>query len=134
MKVADLMQTDLKTVSPGTAVAEAVLLIADHHVSALPVIEPRGNLVGVLSTTDILNAAAETAGPEEREQLFENTLVREIMTPRPATIVPEADIKEAAQQMLYLEIHRLFVVTNGGELVGVISQSDIVRGVALAKI
>ena len=133
MRVADLMQTDLKTVTPGTTVAEAVQVIADHHVSALPVIERRGQLVGVLSTTDILNAAAETASPEEREELFENTLVREIMTPRPRTIGIDADVKEAAQQMLYLEIHRLFV-EDDGKLVGVISQSDVVRGVALAKI
>ena len=55
------------------------------------------------------------------------------MTPRPATIMPDAEIREAAQQMLYLEIHRLFVEEHG-ELVGVISQSDVVRAVALAKI
>lgn len=133
MKVADLMQTDLKTVTPGTSVAEAVLVIADHHVSALPVVERRGQIVGVLSTSDILKAAAETSGPEEREELFENTLVREIMTPRARTIGVDADVKEAAQQMLYLEIHRLFVEEDG-KLVGVISQSDVVRAVALAKI
>lgn len=133
MKVADLMQTDLKTVTPGTSVAEAVLVIADHHVSALPVVERRGQIVGVLSTSDILNAAAETASPEEREELFEHTLVREIMTPRARTIGIDADVKEAAQQMLYLEIHRLFVEEDG-KLVGVISQSDVVRAVALAKI
>jgi CBS domain-containing protein len=45
----------------------------------------------------------------------------------------EMDVREAAQQMLYLEVHRLFVVEDG-RLVGVISQSDIVRGVATAKI
>jgi len=133
MNVADLMQTDLKTVTPGTTVAEAVQVLAESHISALPVIERRGQLVGVLSTTDILSAAAETANPEEREELFENTLVREIMTTRPRTIGIDADVKEAAQQMLYLEIHRLFV-EDDGKLVGVISQSDVVRGVALAKI
>jgi CBS domain-containing protein len=55
------------------------------------------------------------------------------MTPRPLTISPDTEVKEAAQQMLYLEIHRLFVEQQG-RLVGVISQSDIVRGVALARI
>ena len=44
-----------------------------------------------------------------------------------------ASVKEAAQQMLYLEVHRLFV-EDDGRLVGVISQSDIVRAVALARI
>lgn len=133
MKVADLMQTDLKTVVPDATVAEAIQVLADSHISALPVVELRVKLVGVLSTTDILTAEAETADAEQRARLFEETLVREIMTPRPMTIDLDADVKEAAQQMLYLEIHRLFV-EDEGKLVGVISQSDIVRAVALAKI
>lgn len=133
MNVAELMQTDLRTVTPENSVAEAVLELAESHISALPVIDRRGGLVGVLSTTDILNAAAETADAQAREELFQNTMVREIMTARPATIAPGAEVKEAAQQMLYLEIHRLFVVDEE-KLVGVISQSDVVRAVALAKI
>ncbi|MBI3081344.1 MAG: CBS domain-containing protein, partial [Gemmatimonadetes bacterium] len=67
-----------------------------------------------------------------RERLFDQTTVKEIMTPRPFTITPETEVKEAAQQMLYLEVHRLFV-EDEGRLVGVISQSDIVRAVALAR-
>lgn len=133
MKVADLMQADLKTVAPDATVAEAVQVLADSHVSALPVVDGSGKLVGVLSTTDILNASAETGDQEERNRLFEGTMVREIMTSRPLTVELDTEIKEAAQQMLYLEIHRLFV-EDQGRLVGVISQSDIVRAVALAKI
>jgi CBS domain-containing protein len=55
------------------------------------------------------------------------------MTAHPQTAEPDDEVKEAAQRMLYLEVHRLFVVYDG-ELVGVISQSDIVRAVATAKI
>lgn len=133
VKVRDLMQTDLKTVTPDTTVAEAVLLLSENHVSGVPVVDARSRVVGVLTTTDVLNAAAETAGSEDRERLFEATRVEEIMTPRPITISPDSDVKEAAQQMLYLEVHRLFVEADG-RLVGVISQSDIVRAVALARI
>jgi CBS domain-containing protein len=97
------------------------------------VVDGRGQVLGVLTTTDVLNAAAETAGSEERERLFDQTTVQEIMTPRPLTITPDTEVKEAAQQMLYLEVHRLFV-EDDGRLVGVISQSDIVRAVALARI
>jgi CBS domain-containing protein len=127
------MRTDVKTVTPDATIADAVLVLAEAHISAVPVVNGRNRMIGVLSTTDVLNAAAETAGAEEREQLFDRTAVSEIMTSRPATISPDADVKEAAQQMLYLEVHRLFV-EDKGELVGVISQTDIVRAVALAKI
>ena len=131
MRVAELMITDLKTVEPEATVAEAVTSMIDAHISALPVVDGRNRLIGVVSTTDILQAAAEE--PAVHDQLFGETLVRDLMTPRPATVGLETDVKEAAQQMLYLEVHRLFV-EDEGELVGVISQSDIVRGVAMAKL
>lgn len=132
MRVAELMTVGVKTIDPEATIAEAVLVIADEHISALPVVDHAGQFVGVLSTTDILQSAAEAADRAERERVFEETLVKDLMTVRPATVPVTADVKEAAQQMLYLDVHRLFVVDDG-KLVGVISQSDIVRGVALAK-
>jgi CBS domain-containing protein len=133
MRVADLMQTELESVAPDMTVAQAVIRLSDAHVHGVPVVDTGGQIVGVLTTTDVLNAAAETAGSEDRERLFDQTTVEEIMTPRPMTVDPDTDVKEAAQQMLYLEVHRLFV-EHDGQLMGVISQSDIVRAVALARI
>lgn len=133
MKVAELMRTDVKTVDLDATVADAITTLADVHVSALPVTDARGQVVGVLSTTDILGALSETTDPEVREQLFEETPVCDLMTPRSRVIAPDADILEAARQMLYLDVHRLFV-EDDGRLVGVISQTDIVAAVATAKI
>lgn len=133
MRVRDLMVTDLKMADPETSVADAVLVMTESHITALPVVDSSGNLVGVLSTSDVLGAAAECSDAKERDRLFEGTTVKELMTPRPATVSAAADVKEAAQQMLYLEVHRLFVEEKG-RLVGVISQSDVVRGVATAKL
>jgi acetoin utilization protein AcuB len=133
MKVAELMVTDLRTVEPDTTVAEALSLMTEYHVSALPVTDRPGRMIGVVSTTDVLEALTESSDAESRQQLFEVTTVRDLMTPRPAVIPLDTDVKEAAQQMLYLEVRRLFVEDHGA-LVGVVSQSDIVRGVATAKI
>jgi CBS domain-containing protein len=133
MNVSEAMWTDLKVVSPEHSLSAAITLMTDAHVSALPVVDAAGRLVGVLSTTDILQAEADCSGPDDRVVLFDETTAGDLMTPRPATISPHADVKEAAQQMLYLEVHRLFVVQDG-RLVGVISQSDIVRAVATARI
>ncbi len=133
MKVADLMVTDLQVVSDEATINDAIMALADAHVHGVPVVDRHGTFVGVLSTSDVLDAEAEAAGTEERENLFANTLVRELMTAGPKTIGSNEDVKVAAQQMLSLEVHRLFVVVDG-ELQGVISQSDIVRAVATAKI
>lgn len=133
MKVAELMRTDVKTVDIDATVEDAITILADVHVSALPVTDARGKIVGVLSTTDILGALSETTEPEMRERLFDDTPVRDLMTPRSRVIGPDADVLEAAQEMLYLDVHRLFV-EDEGRLVGVISQTDIVAAVATAKI
>ncbi len=134
MKVAEIMNTELRGAVADATVADAIITLADAHVYGLPVLdESTGDFIGVLSTSDVLEAAAECNSTEERDQLFENTTIRELMTSNPATTHPEEDVKAAAQQMLYLEVHRLFVVVDG-DLVGVISQSDIVRAVGTAKL
>lgn len=133
MRVADLMHTDLKRVTPDDTIGDAVVELADGHVSALPVVDARGRLVGVLSTTDVLTAIAEAEGSDARARLFGDTLVREIMTARALTIDPGELITQAAREMLYLDVHRLFVV-EGGQLLGVISQSDIVGAVATQRV
>jgi CBS domain-containing protein len=133
MKVADLMQTNLKTIGLDETVAGAVVMLAEQHVSGLPVVDHRGRLVGVISTTDVLDLLAESLDAERRGKVLEETLVREIMTAKPITVDPDTDVHEAARQMLYGEIHRLFVEYDDA-LVGVVTQSDIVGAVAGAKL
>ncbi len=133
MKVADLMTKDVQSVRDDANIADVILTLAESHVHAVPVLNGRGQFVGVLSTSDVLEAAAETASAGEREDLFNRTLVRDIMTTLPRTIAPDDDARDAAQQMFYLDVHRLFVTVNK-ELVGVISQSDLVRAIATANI
>lgn len=133
MRVADLMHTNLRTVDPDATIAEAVTILSDGHVSGLPVVDARRHVLGVITASDVVTAIAEAESPRDRERLFDATRVREIMTPRPQVVSGDLDVAEAARTMLYLEMHRLFVV-DGPELVGVISQSDIAGAVATAKL
>jgi len=133
MKVAELMQTNLKTISADATVAEAVDALTEAQVSALPVLDRLGRAVGVVATRDVLQAESQCDTPVVRERLFEKTLVLEIMTPWPATVDLDADVRQAAQEMLYLNVPRLFVEFDGA-LVGVISQTDIVGAVATATL
>jgi CBS domain-containing protein len=133
MRVSELMQRAVKTVSVDAAVNDAVVTLADSHISALPVVDTMGRMVGVISSTDILTSEAEVEDATAREALFEDTMVREIMTHHPLTVSPETEIREAAQQMLYADIHRLFVV-EGERIVGVISTTDVMRAVATGRL
>jgi CIC family chloride channel protein len=135
MKVAELMQSNVRTISSEASVAEVVLSLADGHISGLPVVDKGGRIIGVVSATDVLTAEAETESEAAAvgRDLMLDTSVRDIMTPRPYTVAPDEDVREAARQMLYAEVHRLFVA-EGDRLVGVISTTDIVRAVATGKL
>jgi CIC family chloride channel protein len=129
LRVVDLMQKDVQTIDEDAMVSDAILLLADGHVGGLPVLNGHRQLVGIISTTDILSAEAESGGGEALNRVATHTRVGDLMTPHPKTIAPDAAVKLAAQEMLYLDVRRLLVVEDS-TLVGVISQSDIVRAVA----
>ena len=133
MKVADIMQAEVRTVTSDTPVSEVVVSLADAQITGMPVVDARNRVIGVVSSTDLINAQAEARSAEERQLLLEQTPVRDIMTPKPLMIESTAQVQEAARHMLYAEVRRLFVEENG-VLVGVISQTDIVRAVATGKI
>jgi CBS domain-containing protein len=133
MKVADIMQTRIETIGPDDTVATAVTTLADQHISGLPVVEGRNHLIGVISMTDVLQLLSEALDRESGATVLDTTAVKDIMTAKPVTVDPDTDVHDAARQMLYGEIHRVFVEYDGA-LVGVVSQSDIVGAVAGARL
>lgn len=133
LKVRDLMHAGLESVRADATLGAALETLADARVSGLPVVDTHGMLVGVLSTKDVLAALAEAGDAEARARGLEETSVRDVMTPRPETIAPDAEVLDAARRMLYLEVRRLFVEERGN-LIGVITQTDIVGGLAAGRI
>jgi CBS domain-containing protein len=136
---------------PETAlVQEAITLLTEKGFSAAPVIDEAGRPVGVLSRTDLLIHDREQGGapvpvpsPDDWEDLdtrlgqhvragfqvrdVDRTEVRDIMTPAVFCVFPQTPAAEVVDQLLQLNVHRLFVVDDDGVLVGVISATDILR-------
>lgn len=133
MNVSELMRTDVRTIASHATLAEAVQTMADAHVSGLPVVDRSGRVVGVLTTTDVLQAQAEHDDRRARTALFERTEVAELMSTPAQTIATTESVRAAAQRMLEAEVHRLFVV-DGDRLVGVLSQTDIARAVGRGQL
>lgn len=127
--VRDVMTTDVVTIEPGATLSEALELLADTHVSAVAVVDRYQALVGVVSSTDILAAGAEAGEDEARARLRADGVVRDVMTSKVLTVQPDLELREAALQLEYGDVHRLFVEEEG-RLVGVISRSDISRAFA----
>lgn len=129
MRVSDLMQGDLEAISSDTSIADVYVTLAESRMSALPVVDGAGRLVGVISKTDIVASEEDAEGEAARAALFETRLVRDLMTSPALTVAADASIQTAAQQMLIAGVHRLFVVADE-RAIGVISVTDILAAVA----
>jgi CBS domain-containing protein len=135
---ADLMTTNPVSLCDDAFVSEAVRLLTERGISAAPVIDEAGRPVGVVSHTDLLIHDRELGGPAARpapEEEFINgpqvtqidaTRVRDVMTPAVFFVAPDASAEKVVEQLLALNVHRLFVVEDD-VLVGVISAVDVLR-------
>ena len=127
MKVQDRVTAVLKgkanhvwTVKTDSTVYEALTLMADRGIGAVPVMSG-GQLAGLLSERDYARKVI-LLGRSSRE-----TLVSEIMTAPPVTITTQCTVDEAMRLMTDERVRHLPVVTDGGELVGLLSIGDLVK-------
>ncbi len=122
MNVVDLMTTEVIAVSRDTGLREAARLMFRNRVSGLPVTEPDGTLIGIITEADFLRLEVERQ-EGARDQV---ATVGEVMSIGVVTIRPEMEIYEAAKIMAVQEVRRLPVVDDDNRLLGVISRADIV--------
>jgi CBS domain-containing protein len=132
-KVADVMTKRVVALSREATLAEALTYLATQHISGAAVTDRKQRLVGVISRSDIMEAEAEIGEPETRGRFLDETLVGDVMTSPALTIGPEAELREAALAMEYGDVHRLFVEERG-DLVGVLSRSDVSRALATGMV
>jgi CBS domain-containing protein len=95
----------------------------------LPVLDEDGQVVGIVSQRDLFRGALARAlgyGAHAQQKILGQLVVKEVMTNDPITIGPEAPLTEAARLMLHRKIGAL-VVVDGGQLVGILTESDFVR-------
>lgn len=144
---ADLMVCTPVSIRDDASVLDAIVLFTEKGFSAAPVIDAAGCPVGVVSRSDVLvheraNAQWGSHANERFESADENEESRsvavrtrgnggmhvsDLMTPAVFSVSPDTAAAKVIQEMLALNVHRLFVVDADGVLVGVISPLDILR-------
>jgi len=112
VSVADVMNTDVVTVSPEMRISDVIELILKTKHLGFPVVDD-GRLIGIITLQDIIGV-----DPEEK---VGNVMSREVVA-----ISPEKSAFDAFKIMSEMGIGRLPVV-EGGRIVGIISRSDIMR-------
>jgi acetoin utilization protein AcuB len=128
MRVQDVMTKELITVEPETPIFQAQKLMREHQVRKLPVVM-RGRLVGMVTHDlfmEITPSKATGFGVQEMHYLLNDMKVKEIMDKNPVTVSPDMPFEEALN-LGQQKGNTGFPVMENGELVGIITNGDIIR-------
>ena len=141
MLVKEIMNTDVKSVKPDSAVRDVAMVMCLQKISGMPVIDDDNNLVGIISEKDVLQhmfpdmdeSMTMDSKPdfEEMEKRYNETLgmrVSELMTKTVATVSADIPVLKAASMMWLRRIRRI-PVTEGVKLVGIVSIGDVHRAI-----
>jgi len=147
MNAMDVMVRDVITVRPDTSVAEAARLLVENDISALPVIDDEGCMVGIISEADLMRR--EEIGTENRRPWWLESMtpattlanefakshgkcVADLMSRH---IVSASEDTSLAEIAALLERHRIkrVPITKDGKVIGVVSRSNIVQALASSK-
>jgi CBS domain-containing protein len=150
LKAKDIMNTDVLSVRDDMTVQELAGFLTEREILGAPVVDAEGEVVGVVSCTDIVQSTTTEADillekpapgfyehgwedkldPQEMVRLHveenESLPVREIMTPTIYTVPEDTALPEIAKAMVAGRIHRL-LVTRGSRLVGIITTLDMLK-------
>ena len=118
------------TIGPEASIVEAKDLMKKNRVHRLPVLDSQKNLVGIISEKDILYASpspASTLSIHEMAYLLAKLTVKKLMTKDPVTVHKDIPVEEAARMMADGDLSSLPVVDDDGQLVGIVSKSDLFK-------
>jgi acetoin utilization protein AcuB len=128
MRIRDVMTKNPITVDSETLVLDAQKIMKENSIRRLPVVD-KGNLVGIVTQHDLLQASpspATSLSIHELNYLLARMKVKEIMKKSPMTLTPDTPFEEALKMGQDKKIGSFPVVENG-KLVGIATESDIVR-------
>jgi len=147
MKARDVMVSPVVTVQQSATVSDTAKTLVERGISAVPVVDPQGKVVGIVSESDLLHRVE--AGTERRRSWWLRAIaadevlaadhvkehaskIADIMTQAVVTATPDTPLHEIAMLMERHAIKRVPILANG-ELVGIVSRANLVQAVASAR-
>jgi CBS domain-containing protein len=122
--VRDVMQRGVVTCPPATPLVQVAALMSQNKASAVAVVNTEGELIGIISRTDLVKAYLKR---------FAELRAEDIMTTHVATIIPDISVRAAVQIMLDRSVHQLVVLharPAPQRPVGILTMDDVVRDMA----
>ena len=149
VKAKDIMTRDVITVRANLKVNDLIDMFVEHKISSVPVVDPKGKVIGIVTKTDIVGHFMDldldltvkmglrdlmdaTPDLEKLSIASESQLdVGNIMSPDPITARENWTVEKLAETMLEHRVHRL-IITKGKKLTGIVSTFDIISFVAIS--
>ena len=128
-RVRDIMSDKIVTISADDTLSTVEDIMTLGHVRHMPVVRG-GQLVGVVSERDLLRASLSNLsafGNEHRRAFLHGVEIKRVMSEPPVVIDPEATVAEAASVMADRKIGCLPVVDEARGLVGMLTETDVLR-------
>jgi CBS domain-containing protein len=125
-RVKDVMTTRVVAVGKDATFKEIAGLLTEYRVSAFPVLDEDGKVIGVVSEADLLSNQALVAAVGARAAEFSGAVTAAgLMSKPPVVVTPCEPVTSAARLMYNARVKRLPVVGETGELLGIISRADV---------
>lgn len=124
MRAHQLMSRDLRTISPDASREQAMELLRKHRIRSLPVLDKQRKLVGIVSLVDLISRA-HGVSPFTPWNLARGVKVNDLMTSPVLCVNSQDHVVELIPKLSSHGLHCLPVV-EGGELVGIITQTDLI--------
>jgi CBS domain-containing protein len=119
---ADVMINDVVTVPETMPLKEVTALFKERKITGAPVVDVAGELVGVISETDVIRKTTSIGA-------WSPNTAGQIMTHNAVTVAPEETLQRVCELMYNRRIHRVVVAT-GKQICGIITTMDILRAIA----
>lgn len=144
MRTRDIMTQGVMSIRPGNTIGEAILVMLEHHISGLPVIDDNGDLVGIVTEGDFMRRAELHTGKKRsrlvtfllgpnaaaEEYIHTNSRkVADVMTPVVAVVTEDTGLREVVRIMEKTRVKRLPVI-RGREVVGIVSRANLLHALA----
>jgi acetoin utilization protein AcuB len=131
MLVQDLMTRDVVTIPPNISALQALHVGQEHGVRHLPVVDSSGKLLGIVTDRDLRAAGPPVgASPARQEAVLDHVYVVEVMERAVITVHPSDPAEQTARELGQRDIGSLPVVSDEGEVVGIITASDMLQACA----
>jgi CBS-domain-containing membrane protein len=146
MKTAeDIMSRKVITVSETTSVKELASTLLNNKISGVPVLDTAGKLVGIVTESDlifqnkklkvpaviaILDSFLFLNNPDKMEKELKKiagATVKDLCSEKVVTVRPDTPLDEIATMMIEKKMHTLPVVSETGEMLGIVGKKDIIR-------